>query len=133
MPSVTGVAQTSFHVNLLLNDILQPVCSKKVQQRCKPLRKQRLYLKLELSFASLVIVNIFVNLNSKSEPRKGHLKQVQILSCFKDDLLWIHSIWKWKIFCWLQRGGFFLDVFQYLVHFYSLTNLLSTTVCQIRS
>lgn len=131
MPSVTGVAQTSFHVNLLLNDILQPVCSKKVQQRCKPLRKQRLYLKLELSFASLVIVNIFVNLNSKSEPRKGHLKQVQILSCFKDDLLWIHYIW--KIFCWLQRGGFFLDVFQHLVHFYSLTNLLSTTVCQIRS
>lgn len=26
MPSVTGVAQTSFYVNLLLNDILQPVC-----------------------------------------------------------------------------------------------------------
>ena len=92
MPSVTGVAQTSFHVNLLLNDILQPVCSKKVQQHCKPLRKQRLHLKLELSFASLVIVNIFVNLNSKTEPTKGHLKQVKILSCFKDDLLRIHYI-----------------------------------------
>lgn len=78
MLPITGAVKTRFNVNLHLNDILQLVCSKKVQKRPLSLRKQRLHL--ELSFASLLIVNVTVNLNSKTEPLKGHPKQVQIKS-----------------------------------------------------
>lgn len=51
---------------------------KKVPKCHKPLRQQRLHLELELSFASLLVVNILVNANSKTKPTKGHLKQVQV-------------------------------------------------------
>lgn len=60
----------------------------KISKRSISLRKQRLHVWLESSFASLLIVDILDNLNSKTKPTKDYLNQAWIKKVvFEDDLL----------------------------------------------